>query len=145
MKILIAENDCETIDKINMVFNLCQPDWSLSTTASGKECLDIIENGNGNSPDAVIMGTDLTDMSGFDLIEHIRLFSDIPLILLSNRDDGTATLKAFTLGADAYMTKPFNQLELVARIRALFRRRYGLWNIKPKERKKRGRKIPASA
>ena len=89
MKILLADTDCETIDDSNMVFHMYQPDWQVSIIDSGKECLNIIDNSNGNSPDAVISSIELADMSDFDLIEQIRASSDTSVTFLSDDKDTT--------------------------------------------------------
>ena len=119
MKALIAESNCEESDNIVMAFNLCLPNFELITADTGKQCLDMVKN---NSLDMVILG-DLADMSGLDVIEKIRADSEVPVILLSNIYDEPSVVKAFDLGADGYMTKPFHQLELVARVKAILRRR----------------------
>jgi len=121
VKVLIAESGRETVDDISLVFNMCLPHWKLITTDSGKECLDMAKN---NSLDMVILG-DLADMSGLDVIEKIRGYSKVPVMVLSNIDDEPSVVKAFDLGADGYMTKPFHQLELIARVRVILRRRDG--------------------
>ena len=119
MKALIAESNCEESDNIVMAFNLCLPNFELITADTGKQCLDMVKN---NSLDMVILG-DLADMSGLDAIEKIRADSEVPVILLSNIYDEPSVVEAFDLGADGYMTKPFHQLELVARVKAILRRR----------------------
>jgi len=121
MKALIAESNNETVDDISLVFNMCLPHLKMITTDSGKECLDMVKN---NSPDVIILG-DLEDMSGLDVIEKIRADSEVPVILLSNIYDEPSVVEAFDLGADGYMTKPFHQLELIARVRVILRRRDG--------------------
>ena len=119
MKALIAESNCEESDNIVMAFNLCLPNFELITADTGKQCLDMVKD---NSLDMVILG-DLAGMSGLDAIEKIRAGSEVPVILLSNIYDEPSVVKAFDLGADGYMTKPFHQLELVARVKAILRRR----------------------
>ncbi len=118
-KALIAESDCETVDNISMAFNLCLPNWQLLTTDSGKKCLDMIQD---NTLDMVILG-DLADMSSFDVIGQIRGYSEVPVMVLSSINDEPLVVRAFDAGADGYMTKPFHQLELVAHIRTLLRRK----------------------
>lgn len=119
MKALIAERDCKVVDDIAPAFNLSFPDWELIKTESGKECLDIAKN---NSLDLVILGLDLADMSGFDVLKEIRSFSDTAIIALSSKNDGMGIVKALHLGADQCLVKPFSQLELMAHIKALLRR-----------------------
>jgi DNA-binding response OmpR family regulator len=118
MKALIAESNHEESDNIVMALNLCFPNLELITADTGKQCLDMVRD---NNLDIVILG-DLADMTDFDVIEQIHDCSDVPVIALSNASDKHILLKAFDKGADDYMTKPFHQLELVARVRALIRR-----------------------
>jgi DNA-binding response OmpR family regulator len=119
MKALIVESNFETVDDITMAFNICFPDWKLVTTDSGKQCLDLVRD---NSFGMVILG-DLADMSGVDVIRQIRGCSEVPVMMLSSINDEPVVVKAFDMGADGYMTKPFHQLELVVRVRSILRRK----------------------
>jgi two-component system KDP operon response regulator KdpE len=74
--------------------------------------------------DLMILDLGLPDRSGLELIEEIRRSSALPIIVLSVLDDEASTVKAFELGADDYVTKPFSMAELVARIRAALRHRF---------------------
>jgi DNA-binding response OmpR family regulator len=131
MKILIAENNCEIVEVVKTVIKTYQPDWNLSFTTSGKECIDVVEN--GNCSDIVIMGMQLSDMSGFELIENIRDYSDVPIIFLSNNNDIQTLVNAFDAGANDYIAVPFNKAIFIARIKARARRRD--WDIQAIERK----------
>jgi two-component system KDP operon response regulator KdpE len=64
----------------------------------------------------------LPEMSGLEVLESIRLFSDVPVIMLTVRDDELSKVQGLELGADDYVTKPFSHLELLARVRAVLRR-----------------------
>jgi DNA-binding response OmpR family regulator len=125
MKILIAENDCEVIEMVKTVIKTSQPDWTLSFTTSGKECIDVVES--GICPDIVITGGGLSDMSGFELIENIRDYSDVPVVFLSCDNDIQTLVRAFDAGANDYIVVPFNKVIFIARIKARIRRRD--WNI----------------
>ncbi len=131
MKALIAESNCEESDNVVTALNLCFPNFESIKADTGKQRLDMVKD---NSPDIVILG-DLADMHDFDVIEQIHSCSDIPVIALSHTSDELILLKAFAKSADDYMTKPFHQLELVARVRALTRRSKALWNFQDKRRK----------
>jgi DNA-binding response OmpR family regulator len=119
MKALIAEGNCKESDYIVMVINLYLPNFELTTVDSGKECLDIIKD---NTLNIVILG-DLTDMSILDVIEQIRGYSEVSVMVLTNKKDEYLLVKAFDAGADGYMTMPFHQLELIARVRSILRRK----------------------
>jgi two-component system KDP operon response regulator KdpE len=125
MKILIADTDNETIEETHLSLNQYQPEWQVPVFDSGKQCLDKVRN--GNCPDVVILGMQLSDMSGLDLIKKIRDDSDIPIIVLSREKDVQILVKAFDVGANDYMVRPFNKQIFLARLKALIRRR--MWNI----------------
>jgi two-component system KDP operon response regulator KdpE len=77
-----------------------------------------------HEPDLMILDLGLPDRSGLDIITEVRRISAIPIIILSVLDDESSTVRAFELGADDYVTKPFSMAELVARIRAALRHRF---------------------
>ena len=122
MKILIADVDIELIED---VLNLYLPDWELSIIDSGEKCLNILKK--GSCPDIVILGMQLSDMSGFELTKHIRDYSDVPVIILSDDNDISALLKAFSAGVNDYIVKPFNNAVFIAKLKALIRR--GTWDM----------------
>jgi DNA-binding response OmpR family regulator len=73
-------------------------------------------------PDMIILDLGLPEMDGLDVTRELRSFSDVPIIMLTARSEETDKLVGLELGADDYVTKPFSPKELVARVRALFRR-----------------------
>ena len=119
MIILLAEDDKETLEDIIQVFKLCQPDCKLETTNSGEKCLEMMKS---KCPDIVILDKDLPDHDSYDVLKQIRLYSQVPVIFLSDIQDEPEIVKALGLGADAYITKPFRQLEFMAYVRALLRK-----------------------
>ena len=74
-------------------------------------------------PDAVITDLSMPALDGLELCSRLRQISDVPLLVLSVKDDEVTKIKALDLGADDYISKPFGMGELTARIRALLRRR----------------------
>jgi DNA-binding response OmpR family regulator len=91
----------------------------LLSAGTGKEALDLVEQ---ESPDLVLLDVGLPDMDGFKVLEEIRFFSDVPVVMLTARDDTIDKVRGLELGADDYVTKPFNHLELLARVKAVLRR-----------------------
>jgi two-component system KDP operon response regulator KdpE len=89
------------------------------SAGTGKEALDLVEH---ESPDLVLLDVGLPDIDGFKVLEEIRFFSDVPVVMLTARDDTIDKVRGLELGADDYVTKPFNHLELLARIKAVLRR-----------------------
>jgi DNA-binding response OmpR family regulator len=73
-------------------------------------------------PDMIILDLGLPEMDGLDVTRELRRFSDAPIIMLTARSEETDKLIGLELGADDYVTKPFSPRELVARVRAVFRR-----------------------
>ena len=70
----------------------------------------------------MLLDIGLPDIDGFDVLRELRAFSDVPVVMLTARDDAMDKVKGLELGADDYVTKPFNHLELMARVRAVLRR-----------------------
>jgi two-component system KDP operon response regulator KdpE len=83
----------------------------------------LIDSGT-RRPDLVVLDLGLPDSDGMDVIRELRLWSDVPIIVLSARSGEPAKIAALDAGADDYLTKPFGSGELLARVRAQLRRRY---------------------
>jgi len=136
MKILIIEDDPNIVELVSLTFELGWPDIKLIVAETGEKGMNILES---TPPDAVILDIGLPDTNGFEIIKAIRLFSDVPILMLTVRVDERDVVKALTLGADDYLTKPFRQMELLARIKAITRRTqhgdqdlkvsYGSWHF----------------
>ncbi len=120
MKVLIIEDDLEIIESIDLAFQIRWPQAKLISTHLGEEGIELVESEN---PDVVILDVGLIDISGFEVLKQIRLFSSVPILILTVRMEESDIVKGLEWGADDYMTKPFKQLELLSRIQALIRRR----------------------
>lgn len=90
------------------------------TAADGREAL---MRARTEHPDLVVLDLGLPQLDGLDVTRQLRRDADVPIIMLTARDDETDTLVGLELGADDYVTKPFSPRELVARVRAVLRRR----------------------
>ena len=123
MKILVVDDEPDVIKVIAMSFRMQQPAWEVISAEDGPEALDLLEQ---DRPDVVLLDIGLPDMSGFDVLKSMRLFSDVPIIMLTVRDDELSKVQGLELGADDYVTKPFSHLELLARVRAVLRRAHSL-------------------
>jgi len=75
-----------------------------------------------NTPDLIVLDLGLPDIDGFTVLERVREWSDVPIIILSVRSREAEKVRALELGADDYVTKPFGMAEFLARIRAALRR-----------------------
>lgn len=123
MKILVVDDEPDVIKVVTMSFHMQQPAWEVFGAADGPEALDLIER---EQPDVILLDVGLPEMNGFEVLEAIRLFSDVPVIMLTVRDDEVSKVQGLELGADDYVTKPFGHLELLARVRAVLRRAQAL-------------------
>ena len=93
--------------------------YTVKTTPSGNEALRIVES---DKPALVVLDLMLPDLDGVEVCKRIRQHSDMPVLMLTARDEDVDKIIGLEVGADDYMTKPFNPRELVARVRAILRR-----------------------
>lgn len=119
MKVLLIEDDREIVDAISLAFKIRWPEATLISTRLGQKGVELVES---ESPDIVILDLGLPDINGFEVLQQIRLFSQVPTIILTVRSDEADIVKGLEWGADDYITKPFRQLEFLARVKALIRR-----------------------
>jgi len=119
MIILIVEDDSNISEVIAIAFEIRWPDSKIIVTASGQKAAEIVEN---QHPDLMILDLGLPDKDGFEVLKEVRLFSTLPIIIVTVRDEEKDIVKALERGADDYLIKPFRQLELMARAQALLRR-----------------------
>ena len=117
MKILVVDDEELLVKGIR--FNLQNDGYEVITGFNGAEAVRLAQS---EQPDLVVLDIMMPEMDGLTACRHIREFSNIPIILLTAKADDMDKLMGFDNGADDYLTKPFNILELKARIRALLRR-----------------------
>ena len=117
MKILVVDDEALLVKGIR--FNLQNEGYDVITGSDGLEAVRAVQE---QSPDLVVLDVMMPNMVGLTACAKIREFSDIPIIMLTAKTDDMDKLMGFDHGADDYLTKPFNILELKARIRALLRR-----------------------
>ena len=117
MKILVVDDEALLVKGIR--FNLQSEGYEVITGSDGLEAVQLVQE---QQPDLVILDVMMPHMDGMTACGKIREFSDVPIILLTAKTDDMDKLMGFDHGADDYITKPFNILELKARIRALLRR-----------------------
>jgi two-component system, OmpR family, response regulator VicR len=120
MKILIIEDDQQIVEAITLAFQIRWPEAGLVSTQQGEKGVELVET---EKPDIVILDLGLPDINGYDVLKQIRMFSDIPILILTARTEESDIVKGLEWGADDYMIKPFRQLELLSRIKALTRRK----------------------
>jgi two-component system KDP operon response regulator KdpE len=119
MRILVVDDAPDVVESVRLGFMLQWRDVEVMGAATGEEALEVIE---AKHPDVVLLDVGLPGMDGFGTLREIRVFSDVPVLMLTARDDAMDKVKGLELGADDYVTKPFNHLELMARVRAVLRR-----------------------
>ncbi len=117
MKILVVDD--EKLIVKGLKFNLENEGYEVQCAYDGAAAVDLVRR---ESFDLVLLDWMMPQMSGSDACMKIREFSDVPVIMLTARSDDADKLMGFACGADDYITKPFNILEVKARIRALLRR-----------------------
>ncbi|HWI62963.1 MAG TPA: response regulator transcription factor [Symbiobacteriaceae bacterium] len=118
MKHLLVVDDAPGLVK-GLKLSLEQEGYLVSTAADGREALAKIRAG---SFDAILLDLMLPEMDGLTVCREVRKTSGVPIIMLTAKSDDLDKILGLELGADDYVTKPFNTKELIARIRALFRR-----------------------
>ncbi len=115
---VLVVDDNDAIQKLVSV-NLKARGYAVDVAGSGEEALDLFKAGNY---DLLILDLVLPGLGGLDVCGHIRLQSEVPIIVLSAREDEELKVRALDAGADDYVTKPFSHEELLARVRAVMRR-----------------------
>ena len=117
MKILVVDDEKLLVKGIK--FNLENDGYEVVTGADG---MDAVELAAAGDIDLIVLDLMMPRMDGLEACTNIREFSDVPIIMLTAKSEDMDKLMGFEHGADDYLTKPFNILELKARIRALLRR-----------------------
>lgn len=116
-KVLIVDTDKSFVKGLK--YSLEQDDYSVDISTSGRDAIEKIEN---KPYELVLLELDLPDMNGLTICQNIRGLSSVPIIFLTETNEDIKKILALEYGADDYMIKPFNILELKARIKAIFRR-----------------------
>lgn len=119
MKVLVVDDAAEVIEAVTVSFTLQWRETEVIGADNGQVALDLIEQ---EHPDVVLLDIAMPGMNGFEVLRELRAFSDVPVIMLTAKDDVLDKVKGLELGADDYVTKPFDHLELLARVKALLRR-----------------------
>jgi two-component system, OmpR family, alkaline phosphatase synthesis response regulator PhoP len=115
--ILVVDDEQRIIDLARMYIE--QEGYRVASATDGKEALDKIL---ADAPALVVLDLMLPTMDGFEVCRRVRARSDVPIIMLTARTDDIDKIVGLEMGADDYLTKPFNPRELIARIKAILRR-----------------------
>ena len=116
-KVLVVDDEKLIVKGVR--FSLEQDGMEVDCAYDGEEALEKIQN---NTYDIVLLDIMLPKMDGFEVCQHVREFSDVPILMLTAKGDDMDKILGLEYGADDYITKPFNILEVKARIKAITRR-----------------------
>ena len=116
-KVLVVDDEKLIVKGVR--FSLEQDGMEVDCAYDGEEALDKIKN---NTYDIVLLDIMLPKMDGFEVCQQVREFSDVPILMLTAKGDDMDKILGLEYGADDYMTKPFNILEVKARIKTILRR-----------------------
>lgn len=116
-KVLVVDDEKLIVKGIK--FSLEQDEMDVTAAYDGEEALELAKN---NEFDVILLDVMLPGLSGFEVCQAIREFSDVPIIMLTAKGEDMDKILGLEYGADDYITKPFNILEVKARIKAIIRR-----------------------
>jgi two-component system OmpR family response regulator len=116
-KVLVVDDEKKIVDIVRAYLE--KEDFRVITAYDGRAALNMAR---AESPDLIVLDLMLPEVSGWDVCRALRAESNVPIIMLTARDEDTDKIIGLELGADDYVTKPFNPKELVSRIRAVLRR-----------------------
>lgn len=116
-KVLVVDDEKLIVKGIK--FSLEQDEMLVTSAYNGEEALELAKE---NNFDIILLDVMLPGLSGFEVCQAIREFSDVPIIMLTAKGDDMDKILGLEYGADDYITKPFNILEVKARIKAIIRR-----------------------
>jgi DNA-binding response OmpR family regulator len=117
MQVLVVDDDPDLLDLLT--YALRREGYTVLTARDGAQGLRRFE---ADQPDLVLLDVTMPKLNGFDVCRRIRQDSEVPIILLTSRDDEEDVLRGLHLGADDYVTKPFSPKQLAARMKAVLRR-----------------------
>lgn len=117
MKVLVVDDEKIIVKGIR--FSLEQDGMQVDCAYDGREALELARN---NEYDIILLDIMLPEMDGFEVCQAIRGFSEVPIIMLTAKTDDMDKIRGLEYGADDYIEKPFNILEVKARIKAILRR-----------------------
>lgn len=119
--VLIAEDDHDIIELLSLYLNI--EGYDMVTTDNGMDAWEMIQS---QKVDIAIVDIMMPKLNGYDLVRRIREQYNFPIIILSAKDLDQDKILGLNIGADVYMTKPFNPLEMIAYVKALLRRYHKL-------------------
>jgi len=129
MKILVCDDDREIVEAITIYLE--KEGYSVIAAYNGKEALDTLRR---EQVQLIILDIMMPEMDGIEALLRLREYSSIPVILLSAKSEDADKINGLNVGADDYITKPFNPLELLARVKSQLRRYTQLGSMQESDR-----------
>jgi len=123
VKVLVIEDNQQVVRDISFCLQVRYPEVIVVSVVDGSKGIEMVET---ESPDLVMVDSSLPSMNTLDLVNEIREFSDVPLIILCDVETDMDRARDLEAGADDCVAKPFSPIELLARVRALLRRTQGV-------------------
>ena len=120
-RVLVVDDERNIVQLVRLY--LSKEGFDVDSAFDGKQAL---ENVHSHRPDLIVRDVMMPEMDGLSVCRELRKTSNVPIIILTARDDDVDKVVGLELGADDYVTKPFNPRELVARVKAVLRRSQGM-------------------
>ncbi len=117
-KTVLVVEDEEGIREL-LEMNLTREGYRVVTSETGGKAVDEVKK---REPDLILLDLGLPDIDGFEVCRRIRSFSEVPVVMVTAREDDVDKIVGLETGADDYVVKPFNPKELMARVKAILRR-----------------------
>jgi Response regulators consisting of a CheY-like receiver domain and a winged-helix DNA-binding domain len=117
--VLVVDDEARMVNFMRM--NLELEGMRVATASNGREAVDRVRE---DMPDVVLLDVMMPVMDGFEALRRIRQLSQVPVLMLTAKDEEEDRVRGLELGADDYIGKPFSHRELVSRIKAVLRRHY---------------------
>jgi DNA-binding response OmpR family regulator len=119
VRVLVVDDDQDIRETVSLCFEVRWPDAEVVPAEDGRSALRLFRE---TAPEIVILDLGLPDMDGLDVCHTIRKTSAVPILILTVRDQRGDIVRGLEMGADDYIVKPFDQMELLARANAILRR-----------------------
>ena len=114
---LVVDDELPIVEAV--AYSLKKEGYSVLTATDAEQCLESVKR---DAPSLVLLDVMLPSASGFDVCRMLRKQTDVPIIMLTARAEETDRVVGLEIGADDYVTKPFNMRELMARVKSVLRR-----------------------
>jgi two-component system response regulator VicR/two-component system response regulator RegX3 len=118
--LLLVDNEAPLCE--SLAYSLRKEGYEVTTASDGQSA---IKQFHKQVPDVILLDLMMPEVDGMEVCWRIRAFSNVPILMLTAKDEDIDKVRGLEAGADDYVTKPFNTRELLARVKALLRRHHG--------------------